>query len=190
MPDIPIDRRRFLGKLGLGSLGATMAGNFATHTLAAGRPKNQHRWKPVSDRKIRFGIVGYGVCRFGAAFGFQDHPNVQIVAVSDLLPERRNGLMKACRCEKSYESLEVQVEAVKGKMRRVSVSKEKDGIEVYFEKPYKNADSVAVTINGLDPGRYLIDDDEIELENGGSIKHDVEYKGRDSLTLSIRRKTE
>ena len=109
MPDIPIDRRRFLGKLGLGSLGATMAGNFATHTLAAGRPKNQHRWKPVSGRKIRFGIVGYGVCRFGAAFGFQDHPNVQIVAVSDLLPERRNGLMKACRCDKSYESLEVLV---------------------------------------------------------------------------------
>ena len=109
MPDTPIDRRRFLGKLGLGSLGATMAGNFATHALAAGRPKNQHRWKPVSDRKIRFGIVGYGVCRFGAAFGFQDHPNVQIVAVSDLVPDRRSGLMKACRCDKSYESLEVLV---------------------------------------------------------------------------------
>jgi hypothetical protein len=33
-------------------------------------------WTPVSDRKVRFGIVGYGVCRFGAAFGFQDKPNV------------------------------------------------------------------------------------------------------------------
>ena len=109
MPDTPIDRRRFLGKLGLGSLGATMAGNFATHALAAGRPKSRQKWKPVSDRKIRFGIVGYGVCRFGAQFGFQNHPNVRIVAVSDLVPDRRAGLMKACRCDKSYESLEVLV---------------------------------------------------------------------------------
>ncbi len=109
MPDTPIDRRGFLGKLGLGSLGATMAGNFATHALAAGPPKSRQKWKPVSDRKIRFGIVGYGVCRFGAQFGFQNHPNVRIVAVSDLVPDRRAGLMKACRCEKSYESLEVLV---------------------------------------------------------------------------------
>lgn len=63
------------------------------------------------------GIVGYGVCRFGADFGFQDHPNVEIVAVSDLIPERRADLMRACRCDKSYESLEVlvqdpQIEAV------------------------------------------------------------------------------
>lgn len=63
-------------------------------------------WTPVSDRKIRFGIVGYGVCRFGAAFGFQDHPNVEIVAVSDLIPENCAGLAKAVRCEKTYPSLE------------------------------------------------------------------------------------
>jgi len=41
-------------------------------------------WKPVSDRKIRVGIAGYGVCRFGAAFGFDKHPNVEIVAVTDI----------------------------------------------------------------------------------------------------------
>ncbi len=35
-------------------------------------------WVPVSDRKIRVGLVGYGVCKFSAAFGFQDHPNVEI----------------------------------------------------------------------------------------------------------------
>ena len=45
-------------------------------------------WQPVSERKVRVGIVGYGVCRFGAAFSFQDHPNVEVVAVSDLFPER------------------------------------------------------------------------------------------------------
>jgi len=63
-------------------------------------------WKPVSDRKVRMGIVGYGLCKFGAAFGFQDHPNVEVVAVSDLLPDRCAELSKACRCAKTYPSLE------------------------------------------------------------------------------------
>ncbi|HOA71960.1 MAG TPA: Gfo/Idh/MocA family oxidoreductase [Phycisphaerae bacterium] len=63
-------------------------------------------WKPVSDRKLRVGIVGYGVCNFGAAFSFQDHPNVEIVAVSDIQPDRCALLAKAVRCEKTYPSLE------------------------------------------------------------------------------------
>jgi predicted dehydrogenase len=63
-------------------------------------------WTPVSDRKIRVGIVGYGVCQFGASFGFQHHPNVEVVAVSDLVPERCQALAKACSCEKTYPSLE------------------------------------------------------------------------------------
>src|SRR5438552_18522149 len=69
-------------------------------------PNASKGWKPVSDRKIRVGIVGYGVCQFGAAFGFQDHPNVSVVAVSDLFPDRCAGLAKACRCDKTYPSLE------------------------------------------------------------------------------------
>ena len=52
------------------------------------------------------GIVGYGVCKFGAAFSFQDHPNVEVVAVSDLIPDRCTGLAKATRCQKTYPSLE------------------------------------------------------------------------------------
>ncbi len=55
------------------------------------------------------GIAGFGVCQFGAAFGFQDHPNVAVSAVSDLIPERCAGLAKACRCEKTYPSLEEMV---------------------------------------------------------------------------------
>jgi predicted dehydrogenase len=108
MSDNLIFRRDFLETLGIGSLGTMMVAGPAAQTLAA-EPKPKKKWEPVSDRKLRFGIVGYGVCRFGAAFGFQDHPNVQIVAVSDLIPERRSGLMKACRCEKSYDSLELLV---------------------------------------------------------------------------------
>jgi predicted dehydrogenase len=109
MSEQSIIRRDFLGKVGLGALGAAAAGGLAEAVTAAAEPQGPKPWKPVSDRKIRFGIVGFGVCQFGAAFGFQDHPNVEIVAVSDLFPERRSGLMKACRCEKSYESLEVLV---------------------------------------------------------------------------------
>ena len=109
MSQSPLYRRDFLEKLGLGSLGAMAAGHFAPRTVAAEEPKSKKKWEPASDRKIRFGIVGYGVCRFGAAFGFQDHPNVEIVAVSDLLPDRCRGLMQACRCRKSYPSLEVLV---------------------------------------------------------------------------------
>ena len=103
-----MDRRDFLESLGRFSLGAAAAVSFSGGA-ASGRPSAEKAWEPVSDRKVRVGIVGYGVCQFGAAFGFQDHPNVEIVAVSDLIAERREGLMQACRCDKSYESLEVLV---------------------------------------------------------------------------------
>ena len=104
-----IYRRDFLEGLGKVSLAALAAGGLSMRAVDARAEQAPRVWKPVSERKVRMGIVGYGVCRFGAAFGFQDHPNVEIVAVSDLIPERRRGLMKACRCDKSYESLEVLV---------------------------------------------------------------------------------
>ena len=105
MSDRAIYRRDFLGTIGVASLGVLAGGGF-TAKSAAGPKRVPARWEPVSERKVRVGIVGYGVCRFGAAFGFQDHPNVDVVAVSDLIADRREGLMKACRCGKSYESLE------------------------------------------------------------------------------------
>jgi predicted dehydrogenase len=116
---IPTSRRTFLQQAGLASLGAT-ALTWKTAAPAAEQPipgfekvtadpNASAGWKPVSDRRIRVGIVGYGYCKFGSAFAFQDHPNVQIVAVSDLIPERRDGLAKACRCGKTYPSLEEMV---------------------------------------------------------------------------------
>jgi len=75
MSDQPIRRRPFLKALGLGSAGLAASAVASAAPLTA-RPKPSAReWKPVSDRKIRFGIVGYGVCRFGAQFGFQNHPS-------------------------------------------------------------------------------------------------------------------
>ena len=63
-------------------------------------------WQPVSDRKIKVGIAGYGVCGFGAAFHFQDHPNVIVGAVADLDPDKCAELARLCRCETTYSSCE------------------------------------------------------------------------------------
>jgi predicted dehydrogenase len=66
-------------------------------------------WEPFSDRKVRVGLVGYGVSKFSAQFGFQNHPNVEVVAVSDLIPERRAALAERVKCDKTYDSLEEMV---------------------------------------------------------------------------------
>ncbi len=100
-----MERRDFFNTIGAVSLGAAACGALASTSAAQEKPEEK-KWVPISDRKVRVGIVGYGVCKFGAQFGFQDHPNVEVVAVSDLIPERREGLKKACRCDKSYDSLE------------------------------------------------------------------------------------
>ena len=113
----PASRRSFLknAALGAAALGA------ASTAKAAEAPKIQgfeeekadrqaaKKWEPVSDRKIRMGIVGYGVCRFGAQFSLQHHPNVELVAVSDLFPDRCRALAEACKCDKTYPSLEEMV---------------------------------------------------------------------------------
>jgi predicted dehydrogenase len=107
-------RRSFLQSVGLGAaalasgqLGATAAEKpIQGFEKASGDADASEGWKAVSDRKIRVGLVGYGVCKFSAAFGFQDHPNVEIVAVSDLMPDRCAGLAKEARCAKTYPSLE------------------------------------------------------------------------------------
>jgi predicted dehydrogenase len=72
-------------------------------------PQVEERWRPFSDRKIRVGIAGYGICRFGAAFFFQNHPNVEVVAVTDLIPDRCADLAETCRCEKTYPSCEEMI---------------------------------------------------------------------------------
>lgn len=108
-----VTRRSFLQALGLSSAALAITSKaHAQEKVIQGfekeptAPDASRNWKPVSDRKIRVGLVGYGVCQFGAAFGFQDHPNVEVVAVSDLIPDRCAGLAKAARCAKTYPSLE------------------------------------------------------------------------------------
>jgi predicted dehydrogenase len=112
-------RRSFLKNVGLGA-GAAVIG-FNQPAQAQNKPiqgfekavtdtEASKLWKPVSDRKIRVGIAGYGVCQFGAAFGFQNHPNVTVAAVTDLIPDRCAELARVCRCAKTYPSCEEMIQ--------------------------------------------------------------------------------
>jgi predicted dehydrogenase len=66
-------------------------------------------WEPYTDRKVRVGIVGHGVCKFGLQFSLQHHPNVELIAVSDLFPDRRADMARKAKCSKTYTSLEQMV---------------------------------------------------------------------------------
>ncbi len=101
-----------LGATALGAASAARAGeapDIQGFKQEKADPQSAQQWKPLSDRKIRMGIVGYGVCRFGAQFSLQHHPNVEVVAVSDLFPDRCQALAQACKCDKTYPSLEEMV---------------------------------------------------------------------------------
>lgn len=110
-------RRSFLQAIGVGAAAMGLPGGAkgAEEKVIPGFEKqaddpNAHKgWEPVSDRKVKVGIAGFGVCRFGAAFSFQHHPNVEIVAVSDIQPDNCAGLAKAVGCDKTYPTLEEMV---------------------------------------------------------------------------------
>ena len=63
-------------------------------------------WTPFSDKKVRVGIAGEGVCNFGSAFAYQDHPNVEVVAVTDLDSAKCKLLQVRTRAPKTYPSCE------------------------------------------------------------------------------------
>lgn len=66
-------------------------------------------WKSVSDRRVKVGIAGYGLCKFGATFFYQNHPNVEVVAATDLDPGRCAVLAKAVGAKKTYPSCEEMI---------------------------------------------------------------------------------
>ncbi|MCF0234861.1 MAG: Gfo/Idh/MocA family oxidoreductase [Thermoguttaceae bacterium] len=113
-----MNRRKFLG--------AASAAAFTPYFFSAARADDNkaipgfdqtetaadsnQAWQPYTDRKLRVGLAGYGFCQFSAEFSFQTHPNVEIVAVTDLFKDRCDALAKRVQCEKQYESLEKMVE--------------------------------------------------------------------------------
>ncbi len=113
------NRRKFIkytglsvgaGVIGLQQIACTDGGKSAKPAIQGfeetGEMDPSKVWESVSDRKIRVGLVGYGASKFGAAFGFQNHPNVEVVAVSDLFPDRCAELAEVTGCKKTYPSLE------------------------------------------------------------------------------------
>lgn len=125
-----MSRRGFLhGMGGMGGMGAMfgMAGMVGSAEAAKEAPKDADGkvipgfektkddpnaakgWKSVSDRKIKVGIAGYGLCKFGATFFYQNHPNVEVVAATDLDPGRCAALAKAVGAKKTYKSCEEMI---------------------------------------------------------------------------------
>ncbi len=70
---------------------------------------NSGKWEKKSDRKIRVGIAGQGLCGFGGCFFYQNHPNVEVVAVSDLDPGRCQALARTVGAKITYPSCEEMI---------------------------------------------------------------------------------
>jgi len=66
-------------------------------------------WTPFSDKKVRVGIAGEGICNFGSAFGYQKHPNVEVVACAELDAGCRKRLQERVKASKAYASCEEMI---------------------------------------------------------------------------------
>ena len=110
-----IPRRSFLAASAAAATGGSLLGATRAAENIPGFDQTRtdfdrtQQWKPFSDRKVRVGIVGHGVCQFGLAFDLQTHPNVELVAVSDLFPDRCADMARIAKCGKTYPSLEEMV---------------------------------------------------------------------------------
>jgi len=110
-----ISRRSFLTVSAAAASGSSMLGFVQAAENIAGFDQTEtgydkkQIWKPFSDRKVRVGIVGHGVCKFGLQFSLQHHPNVELIAVSDLFPDRCAEMAQQAKCSKTYPSLEEMV---------------------------------------------------------------------------------
>lgn len=76
----------------------------------SGESRTDGPWQPFSDKKVRVGIAGYGVCTFGAVFFFQNHPNVEVVAATDLDPDRCAKLAQVTGAKRTYPSCEEMID--------------------------------------------------------------------------------
>jgi predicted dehydrogenase len=96
---------------------------FLQSTVAAGAtlPLYASLAVETAPKKVRMGVVGGG---FGTAFQWHEHPDCIVEAVSDLRPERREGLMRTYKCSKSYNSLEELV-----------LDKNIDAVAIFTEGP-------------------------------------------------------
>ena len=100
-------------------------------------------WEPFSDRKVRVGIAGEGVCKFGSAFGYQNHPNVEVVACTDIVPEKCRELQERVKAKKTYPSCEEMI-------RHAA----EDGLEAVYIAT-DAASHVSLAISALEHGLHV-----------------------------------
>ena len=80
-------------------------------------------WIPYSDRKVRVGIAGEGVCEFGSQFSYQTHPNAVVVACADVQPDRLTLLQQRVKAPKAYKSCEEMIaHAAEDKLEAVYIA--------------------------------------------------------------------
>ena len=80
-------------------------------------------WKPFSDRRVRVGIAGEGVCSFGSQFAYQTHPNSEVVAVAELDSARCKALQARTGANKMYPSCEEMIKhAAEDKLEAVYIA--------------------------------------------------------------------
>jgi len=123
-----MSRRQFVGKMGAAGAVIGLGAASGAHAAETGSaPRDAHGniipgfekhqkattttggWRSISDRKVKVGIAGYGLCRFGASFFYQNHPNVEVVAATDVDPQRCAALAKAVGAPKTYPSCEEMI---------------------------------------------------------------------------------
>ena len=96
-------------------------------------------WQPFSDKKVRIGIAGNGVCSFGKVFIFQTHPNAEVVAVAEIDPERRADLQAATKAKRTYASCEEMIDK----------DKELDAVFIATDAPSHAALAIRALKRGL-----------------------------------------
>lgn len=106
-PETRLSRRAFCKSLAGGAVAAVAvaASKRATGSVAG-------------EKKIRIAVVGGN---FGASFWWHEHPNCIVTAVTDLIPDRRERLVKRYGCKNAYESLEVMLKKAAGTFDAVAI---------------------------------------------------------------------
>ena len=109
-------RRGFMGAgaamfaaMGTKALGAEPAKKIQGFDERNAGKLSAQAWQPFSDRKVRVGIAGEGFCSFGSQFGYQSHPNVEVVACTDLDPQKCKTLQQRVKAQKTYSSCEEMI---------------------------------------------------------------------------------
>ena len=97
-------RRGFLGVTGAALLaGRASLRGFAQESETSGEGAHHEE----GNAKIRLAVVGGG---FGASHHWHEHPDCEVTAVTVLVEDRRQNLVRAYGCENVFPSLEEMLE--------------------------------------------------------------------------------